>query len=310
MMRHRRMVTWSFVLLQALISSCTLGGGISDIKPTPTPLVLQAPDVPPPVTTPEAFLPIPTPVPTAEPTATPYPQVIPAYGSRCGIPAPRYYPHAHFMVGYLTPTPTTYNLLASGDFSTWCYQVIEFMDNVRSDVSYDRSSRAALETFAAANRDLAEELAGQAEPITAMIYFRDPLEPEEYRQWVQRWGVQAEATMGDCPNCPTGGLGWNMPLPPDDPYPYDEHSDPYHQIVLGVLGKVAADEITQVVAAPEVFIADLTSNVIRREVESKGLLVDTYSLGLLPLLEDMPVLPMRELGIHRITERYPPDTQP
>ena len=293
-MRHNRVLACSFLIMHLLLPSCT-PGVISDGGPTPTPLDLKVPELPTPVTTPEAFLPLPTPVPTAEPSATPYPEVIPRYASRCTVPSPRPYPMAYNYVGDTTPTPTI-DVVIARDFANWCYQVVRVQGHLLSDVSYDRSTIAALETFGATNRDLAEELAQEGGRKYLFAFFRDPLEPGDFRAWVRENNVWAEGVLGDCSNCPTGGLGWRM-ASRDEPY-YDDGPEGTHQVVVGVWGSVEAELLPRVASSPPVFIADVTSNILQRDLDATGL-IDAAGLEKVPYLEMMPILPMRELGLQR-----------
>lgn len=206
-------------------------------------------------------------------------------------------------VGYTTPTPTTEVLLAR-DFETWCYQIVRIQGYLLSDVSYDRSTIAALEAFAATNRELAEELAREGGRQYLFAYFREPLEPDEFRAWVRANNVWAEGVMGDCYDCPTGGLGWRM-ASRDEPY-YDSGPDDTHQVVVGMWGSVDAASLPRVVSSPPVFIGDVTSNILQRDLQASGLSGDASSLEKVPYLEMMPILPMRELGLQRFEYRRAP----
>jgi hypothetical protein len=173
------------------------------------------------------------------------------------------------------------------DFGAWSYKAWrEDSGLVDASVDIDSSSVAGLQAFAAANRDLANQLAAGSGDVEVRIVFRHVLSPDEYLAWSASagldWYSDVSFTSIDTRGHEGGG---SIASDSNDPWPQERvnsfldagRSVPYGPITIGgpfyVLGKVAANRLPIVANDPRVFVADVTSNVIRSELEAANVVI-------------------------------------
>jgi hypothetical protein len=175
-------------------------------------------------------------------------------------------------------------LIQDHDFGAWSYKAWREDDGgVRASVGFDSGSVVGLQAFAAANRDLASQLASGSGDVDVEVVFRRVLSPDEYRAWSTSAGLdlygQVAFSTSDARDHESSG---SIISDSSDPWPQekvngfldDGRNIPYGPITINgpfeVDGKVAANRLLTVIADPRVFVVNVTSNVIKSELQTAG----------------------------------------
>jgi hypothetical protein len=175
-------------------------------------------------------------------------------------------------------------LIQEHDFGAWSYKAWREDDGgVQASVGFDSGSVAGLQAFATANRDLAAQLATGGGDVDVEIVFRHVLSPSEYLAWAASAGLdlygQVAFSTNDSRDHESSGSIISDSI---DPWPQekvngfldDGRNVPYGPITINgpfeVDGKVAANRLLTVVADPRVFVVNVTSNVIKSELQAAG----------------------------------------
>jgi hypothetical protein len=233
----------------------------------------------------------------------------------------------------ISPTPVPGFLQAdetgSADFGIWNYGygVIHSEAETWATVYYDTHSVQALQAYAAANRTLAGQLAQTPGGVRVDVTFRDYVAPESFQAWLRAhdfyngwYGVRVVDPQGRradiaVPFQYTGGLpDWLMqgqvapvsvwttyaPPPPTPIGGYDMPDVAPAQTVRGIYyvsGMVDVAQLAGIAADPLVFLADVTPNVVRADLLSKGVLVASPYLNWVVIRPASPFWAMEDLGL-------------
>lgn len=181
----------------------------------------------------------------------------------------------------LTPLPMQEEKQA--DYGVWQYKAGKSIDlGAHAVITYDQSSVEALQGYAAANHTLAKQVAAEGGTVQVHITFRDYMAPDQFRTWVKSKGLtvlQTELRAIDAKGMP-GTLG--VYPQGDDPLPQTYMSqglEPQKQLagdagtlagVFYTYATVDAANLLNISEDPLVFIADVTPNVVRRELITSG----------------------------------------
>lgn len=195
-------------------------------------------------------------------------------------------------------------LIREHDFGAWSYKAWrEENGMVQASVGFDSSSVAGLQAYAAANRDLAAQLATGGDDIDVQVVFRRVLTPTEYLAWSASAGMDwyeyisfnATDTRGH------GGSG-SIVSDSSDPWPQGGvnrfldtgRTAPYGPLTINgpfeVDGKIAANRLLTVANDPRVFVVDVTSYVISSELEAANVVMDWVNVDPPPIFSAMLAL--------------------
>lgn len=101
-------------------------------------------------------------------------------------PAPAYDPSR------FTPSPIP--PLRQASFATWSYTASrDELGNLFAFITRDTKTLAALQTFAADNKQSATQLAGSGKDVEVYITFRNYVTVAQFREWAKAQGLQVQA---------------------------------------------------------------------------------------------------------------------
>ena len=229
-----------------------------------------------------------------------------------------------------TPWPGTLQADETGgkDYGVWSYGygVIHANDETAASVYYDTRTVEAIQAYAAANRALAADLAQTGGGVRVDVAFRAPVAPAQFLDWARAHGfyngwfgvrVLDRRARGPVavPLYFRGGLPdwllqgqlqpvsvWSTIYPalptPVQP-PGVEDSAPLYLVsgVYYLTGMVDVQQLPGIVTDPLVFLADVTPNVVRRDLLSKGVLVVMPDMMWVAVRPASPFWRMEDLGL-------------
>jgi len=189
-------------------------------------------------------------------------------------------------VGRAAPAPQMHG----HNYGAWSYTATRSSDHGRLEaaVRYDNSSIAGLRAYADANRILANQLARSSGEIEVQITFSTPMDPVKFRSWATNVGLTVQAA--DIRTVNAKGRRSTIAV-------FPRGSDPLPQAIIdrqlarnltidpltirGVVdarGTIDATRLPSVVADTNVFLADVTPSVIRRDLSNEGEVDATQTL--------------------------------
>lgn len=168
------------------------------------------------------------------------------------------------------------------DYGSWSYSAGRAVHGrLDAHVWYDTSSIAGLRAYAAANRALADQLARAGGRAEVQVTFRVPMALDTFRIWATSVGLTVQAV--DIRTLDTQGMRSTLGVFPrgGDPLPQtviDRQLGSASQkvgplTVTGVTnarGTVEAARLPAIAADAQVFLADVTATVVRRELGVAG----------------------------------------
>lgn len=180
----------------------------------------------------------------------------------------------------LSPTPhPTYpvQIIGQRDFGAWSYTAIREENGlVNVEIRFDHQSVQGIRAFATANKTLAKQLASYKDLIEVEVTFRRPMDPAAYRAWAVAAGISYFDSVHIMAVEQLEGLSAQIAVYPQstDPLPRayfeealrstNKHRGPI--TIRGVdafKGKVDGQQLTTLAADPQVFIVDVTANIVR-----------------------------------------------
>lgn len=114
--------------------------------------------------------------------------VVPDAEAHCPVPTPIPQPTGSAKRPW--PRNTEARIVTSRQFRTWCYLVYNDYLGTHAVFSIDQSTVAALKSFADDNKQLAKQLANSSDQAEVTIWFRSPMEPEQFRDWAKAKDLQ------------------------------------------------------------------------------------------------------------------------
>lgn len=169
------------------------------------------------------------------------------------------------------------------EYGSWRYTIGRVAAHGRLDgtVSYDIATAEGVLAFARANRALAEQLAGVGGSAEVQVTFGVPLTPEAFRAWAQGVGLtvqEADIRTYDAQGAPsTIGIF----VRGDDPLPLDVLERQRAAVsakggpltvggVTNARGTVDTARLRAIAADPTVFLVDVTTTAVRRDLRDRG----------------------------------------
>lgn len=167
---------------------------------------------------------------------------------------------------------------AQENYGAWSYKAGQGAEGLAANVHYDDSSVEALKNYAAANRELANQLTAKGGIVQVGITFRNYITPDQFRRWVGQVGLDVqESTLRAIDEGGTritiGIMAQNNDILPQDLIdthlsgkgsPAAARRGSYKlQGVYYTGALVDARQLPQVGADPLVFLADVTPNIVR-----------------------------------------------
>ncbi|MDQ5826733.1 MAG: hypothetical protein M3441_21340 [Chloroflexota bacterium] len=177
--------------------------------------------------------------------------------------------------------------IRKSDHGTWSYDASrEESGLVVATVSFDDTSVNGLRAFSAANKKLAEDLETSGNEAIVKVTFKKPIPVEEYRAWAASSGVTEFDVIYTRVRDNAGrNSSFSTVSMSHDPYPQpalDSFIDSSNKMasgpftVVGITyfeGKIAADRLAGLSRDPNVFLADVTENIIRSELMQDNVLL-------------------------------------
>jgi len=276
-----------------------------------------------------SFLVNPTPVsvPGDEITTPSEPQLPTGEGPWDGTPLPTRWSHPDLPIpfpttgleGTLIPvTPPAANLTQiaalvgfQADYGAWHCTVWNFdggWGDLAAEVRYDTTSAESIQAYAAANRALVDQLRNAPQPVRVDVTFRDYLAPDAFRAWVQQSGIRPAYTslrtldqQGGRANLVVEAT-WRDPIPQAaiDQRIADAQARGHPITVLGVIYVTAEIEAAPLAALnndPLVFLADVTPNIVIRDLRAAHPAVGFPSPYWVRITPESPFLRMEDLGL-------------
>lgn len=170
----------------------------------------------------------------------------------------------------------------SADFGAWSYTAgRNELGILEATVMYDGNSPKTLQTYAAANRAAAAQLAAAGGTVEIQVIFRDPLSPTEYRAWASALGLAVDSvqirtvsaagqrsTLSLFPQgkepLPQGALDSQLTAATKAAGPLTVRG------VFAVRGKVDASRLPTILADKRVFLPDVTATLVQRDLAAFG----------------------------------------
>lgn len=195
-------------------------------------------------------------------------------------------------------------LIQERDYGAWSYKAWrEENGMVQASVGFDSSSVAGLQAFAAANRDLAAQLATGGDDVDVQVIFRRVLTPTEYLAWSASAGLDWYRLISFSATDTRGHEGsGSIVSVSNDPWPQDgvnrfidtSRTAPYGPLTVNgpfeVDGKIAASRLLAVANDPRVFMVDVTSYVISSELKAANVVMDRVNVDPPPIFSAMMAL--------------------
>jgi len=198
-------------------------------------------------------------------------------------------------------------VLKEHDFGAWSYKAWR-QDNgvIEALVHYDTSSVAGVRAFAAANRDLANQLAPGTGEVEVAVVFRQALSVADYMDWSSKSGLDRYGQIAFSTNNAKGNeAGGSIVSDSSDPWPQVQvdnffetaRTAPDGPMTLNgpfeVDGEVTASRLLSVLADPRVFTVDVTAHIIKTELLAANVVAAEWTYV------DSPQLfaAMRRLGL-------------
>jgi|GEM_PF-5140467 len=180
-----------------------------------------------------------------------------------------------------TPRPTEPVLLVRQRvFTSWSYKAIKEEDGIPSaEIRFDDSSVRGILAFAAENRELATQLALSGGQVDIEVTFHRLLSTDAYRAWAATAGISyfqsAHLLARDRNDGPPPQIG--VISKSNDPLPLENFSQALEATdrgygpadVRGVdsfKGRVDASRLPSLIADPQVFLVDVTKNIVRSDL--------------------------------------------
>lgn len=164
--------------------------------------------------------------------------------------------------------------VGQGNYGSWSYRAVRRNGQILAGVRYDNNSVASLNSYAAANVTLANQLALQSGDVDVYITFRTYVSPAQFRAWATAKGLHVkESYIRVIEESGIDG-GLNIAAIETDPLPQDR-IDTILQKVTGVrsvpgvyftIATISANQLLQISTDPQVFLADVTPNIVRNEL--------------------------------------------
>jgi len=163
-------------------------------------------------------------------------------------------------------------------FSSWSYTTHQVSNEQPfTEIKVDMSSAATIQTFAAANKQYAKQLAQGSGTVVVRVVFRRVLDLAQYRLWVKTSGISqfddvclpATDKMGGPSGMMCLSPGSSDPLPAT-PLALAEKDLRDMQGVGFVKGQMPANALLALVADPQVVLVDLTDNIVRQHLSAAG----------------------------------------
>lgn len=165
------------------------------------------------------------------------------------------------------PAETPSRILRERDFGAWRYVAGQGPKGPAVLVFLANDSVSGLEAYAAANRELAKQLARPGSSTEVVITFRTYVAPDQFRVWARAKKLEVEMV-----EVRTGGRGTLfIGANKDDPLPQSSIADEAVVGVYSVRCGVAAERLPEIASDPLVFVADVTSTVARRDLAEAGI---------------------------------------
>lgn len=175
-------------------------------------------------------------------------------------------------------------IVGSHNYGSWSYQAVRKTDGeVEARINVNLSSVSSLKAYAAANRALATQLATSGKDVVVKVTFKQPLPIDTYRAWAASSGIiHFDNVYVEAKNAE--GQPSVFAIFPDsgDPYPssiLEEFLKNTKNKPSGLLtpeaipyveGKIPAKLLPAIANNSEVFLADVTQNIIQSELETNG----------------------------------------
>jgi hypothetical protein len=177
-------------------------------------------------------------------------------------------------------------VIAIRHYETWSFEATRVEVDIGGWIEYDKTEegiRAYLET----NRQFANELAEEQGEQKVEITFKTPVPLSELRAWCRSQELTVYAFyLSDLKNTEQSRYFLSESL--DFLDELETRSDEVSQLILGmsvtqVRAAVASERLLQVATDPMVYLADVTTNIVERELIAEGLAtaeeLDGYYFG-------------------------------
>jgi len=186
-------------------------------------------------------------------------------------------------IAYPTPSLVVPEATLERDYGTWRFRAARHDKlGVAAVVTYDDKSLEGLYNYMQSNKKLADELANTKSDVPINITFYGFFEPDAFHTWATANGiyvVQADTRVRDAK-----GMEGTLSSSPIDGVPPDrakieESLVPQAKLaggpgtILGIYyvrGKVGTGQLRKIASDPHVFLADVTENIVRRELGIAG----------------------------------------
>jgi hypothetical protein len=197
-----------------------------------------------------------------------------------------------------------------GDFGVWHYDYSYYPSEGETwaTVRYDSSSVDSIQAYATANRALAAEVAQMGGGARVDITFRTPMPLSQIHDWALGHGLYSgwlgvrvvDSTGGrdDYPLMMQYSYAPSLVPPLADPGT-DEGSPVQYQVdgVFYISGMVEARRVPEFGADPLVFLADVTPNVVRKDLMSQRPIPPYPDLHWITIQPSSPFRQMEDLGL-------------
>lgn len=171
------------------------------------------------------------------------------------------------------------------DYGSWSYEASrEESGLVVATVRYDTKTAEGVRAYAAANKQLATELATSRNEAIVKVTFKKPFPVDAYRAWAASSGVtQFDYVYTRVKNSAGRDGMFSVVAHSQDPLPQSgldsfmlssKQMDNGPYTVVGVIyfeGRIAADRLVELSSDPDVFVADVTHNIIVSELVQDGI---------------------------------------
>jgi hypothetical protein len=176
-------------------------------------------------------------------------------------------------------------------YSHWSYLATREEDGtVTAEVDFDHRSVQGIRNFVTANQQLIADLANTRGEVTVEVTFREPLDINTYRDRVQKAGVSHFdyiQVWPDTPNVSTMGLvaspiqmiiisdsADSLPQKALDEAMSSNRQDLGEFTIKGVVafsGKIDPVKLPALAADPQVFLVDVSTNIVRKDLVEAGM---------------------------------------
>jgi hypothetical protein len=177
-----------------------------------------------------------------------------------------------------TPIISFYGLsgeiVAIRHFETWSFEVYRIDDEIHGQIEYDKTEDG-IQSYVETNRQFAKELAEHQGEHKVVITFEEPLPVRDLREWCRSKGLRVVTFNLIDPKDPEHSkLELSESLEFLDKYENPPNESPkylFNMSATHIKAVVVSESLLQVALDPKVFLADVTTNIVQRELIAEGL---------------------------------------